>query len=424
MTTVTMELSLLDYQAAVFHSPARNKVFVKGRRAGGTEALCRKALQNAITNKNDTGLWVDTVHRNITRYIKRYFMPKLRGLVDWNNKPLWSFNAAEMTLSFWNGSYIDFGSAERSETLEGFGYKRIYVNEAGHILWNEDLYYETLMPMGIEGEGAEWYLNGAPKGKNLFYQMWQWCEEGKEDWCGVRATSYDNPLVNLELVEKFRELYPDKTFRQEFLAEFLDDGAYFQGIGAASIADEQTTAELGVQYVIGLDLAMTKDFTVAWVGRTDKREAIYTERYSRLLWEDQLFRLADLSKRYNGAWILVDATSMGGLIALEDIHNAGIPVQGFTFTAKSKTQLISALAVDIEQRRFTFFADGDTLQELRAFQIKRLKSGHDRLEAPDGMHDDCVIALALCNWAMGRPFDESISEVGTTPGIGATEGVY
>jgi len=37
--------------------------------------------------------------------------------------------------------------------------------------------------------------------------------------------------------------------------------------------------------------------------------------------------------------------------------------------------------------------------ELRAFTMERLPSGNFRYAAPSGMHDDCVMALALAWYA-------------------------
>jgi hypothetical protein len=42
--------------------------------------------------------------------------------------------------------------------------------------------------------------------------------------------------------------------------------------------------------------------------------------------------------------------------------------------------------------------DQTLLDELAAFEYEILPSGRVRYSAPDGMHDDCVIALALAFW--------------------------
>jgi hypothetical protein len=49
-------------------------------------------------------------------------------------KQYWSWNAMKLCLSFSaevGGGWIDFGSAQHPELMEGFGYRRIGLNEAG-----------------------------------------------------------------------------------------------------------------------------------------------------------------------------------------------------------------------------------------------------------------------------------------------------
>ena len=41
------------------------------------------------------------------------------------------------------------------------------------------------------------------------------------------------------------------------------------------------------------------------------------------------------------------------------------------------------------------------IEELDAFEFSVTDSGNVRTSAPSGMHDDCVIALALAAWELG-----------------------
>ncbi|MBK8172774.1 MAG: hypothetical protein IPK60_20890 [Sandaracinaceae bacterium] len=47
----------------------------------------------------------------------------------------------------------------------------------------------------------------------------------------------------------------------------------------------------------------------------------------------------------------------------------------------------------------------DGIDELEAFEYSVTDSGNTRMSAPGGMHDDCVIALALAAWQV-RPTRE------------------
>ncbi len=109
----TLEVEYLEHQLPVFDCSARNVVYVKGRRAGGTLGAVTRIIEIAHGPEHrwSRHLWVDTVHRNIERYVHRYFAPRLAGTE-------FHWSATTKTLHFEGGAYCDFGSAQRPETLE------------------------------------------------------------------------------------------------------------------------------------------------------------------------------------------------------------------------------------------------------------------------------------------------------------------
>jgi hypothetical protein len=78
---------------------------------------------------------------------------------------------------------------------------------------------------------------------------------------------------------------------------------------------------------------------------------------------------------------------------VEDIQRAGTPLQAFKFTPQSKQQLMQRLAVVIQQGLLKIPL-GVIIGELNAFGYEYTAHGV-RYSAPDGLHDDCVMALAL-----------------------------
>lgn len=90
---------------------------------------------------------------------------------------------------------------------------------------------------------------------------------------------------------------------------------------------------------------------------------------------------------------LVDSTGAGDPI-LEDLQAASPGVfEGFKFTQQSKQQLMEGLAVGIQSGR-VLFPEGPITSELEAFEYTYTRTGV-LYSAPEGMHDDCVCALAL-----------------------------
>ena len=61
--------------------------------------------------------------------------------------------------------------------------------------------------------------------------------------------------------------------------------------------------------------------------------------------------------------------------------------------------LITSLQVAFEQEEISFPKIDILIDELEAFEYEMLSSGKFRYTSPEGYHDDCVISLALANWA-------------------------
>jgi hypothetical protein len=397
-----LRVTFLRHQETVFDCPARNVVYVKGRRAGGTRGAVSRLVELAHQRPGSRHLWVDTVQRNVDKVVARYFRPVL-------SRAPYKWDATNKVLTFVTSAHCDFGSAERPENLEGWAYDFIWVNEAGHVLRDESIYYNTLLPMMLESSQSQRFFIGTPKGPGLFQSMFGWGQPPEhEHWKSFRHASHRNSLLSKDELARLREHMPEREYRQEILAEFLEgEGAVFRDVASIATAKPETEGHPGVKYCIGVDLARYGDYTVAWVGRADLRAGVWCERFQRLSWKLQVERLASLAKRFPGSPIYVDATGVGDPVC-DDLVAAGLPVVRTVLTASTKRDLIDALAVSIEQQRLTIIPDETTLRELEAYEVRALPSGANRLSAPPGLHDDCVIALALCHWGMGRGGEDLI----------------
>jgi len=80
-----------------------------------------------------------------------------------------------------------------------------------------------------------------------------------------------------------------------------------------------------------------------------------------------------------------------------------LAVSGYKFTTSTKADLIENLSVMLDNGE-TWFPDIPVLiNELSLFGYETLPSGTIRYKAPQGYHDDCVIALALAAWNLRGP---------------------
>jgi hypothetical protein len=95
---------------------------------------------------------------------------------------------------------------------------------------------------------------------------------------------------------------------------------------------------------------------------------------------------------------LVEKLQRGYRTDLGEARRA-LPVHGWTATNASKAIVVENLSLGIEQGQVTLLQDTIQTGELLAFESDRTPTGMLKYQAPDGQHDDTVIALALAWYA-------------------------
>ncbi len=157
----------------------------------------------------------------------------------------------------------------------------------------------------------------------------------------------------------------------------------------------------------GWDLARSNDWTVG-IALCEHGHVCRFERWNQTSMPDTREQLSPLGSSNPAYWAvtlrrvqdltqhapaLVDSTGPGGPIdqALQTEGHGNI--EGYVFSARSKQQLMEGLAVAI-QRKDVRFPDGTIRDELDTFEYEYTRTGV-RYSAPEGLHDDCVCALAL-----------------------------
>ena len=202
---------------------AKFKVVTKGRRFGATKGIANGFIEWALDGVTPM-LWVDTINGNIERYYERYFLPELKKLPrEW-----YKWDVQKKLLKI-RDSIIDFRSADAPESIEGFGYKKIFLNEAGIILKNNYLYSNAILPMLMDFPDSQLIAAGVPKGKykkdgtkHKFYELWEKVELGEQGFWGKQYSSYDNPLLRPEDITEIIGEVSEAEADQEIFGRFVE----------------------------------------------------------------------------------------------------------------------------------------------------------------------------------------------------------
>lgn len=382
-----------------FDSKAKKKVIAKGRRFGLTKGYANRSIEYLMDGIGP-GLWVDTVNSNIDRYIERYFYPVLKHIPQ----KYWKWRQQRKELEIF-GHKLDMRSADRPELIEGFAYKFIMLNEAGIILRKDYLYYNTILPMTLDFN-PDFYIGGTPKGKGLFHELAVKADDPlKKGQEFFRFTSFDNPYLTEKQKQQLIDEIPKSIQEQEVYANFLEDSStVFRNLELCAVAKPREP-EAGKTYFLGTDLARLQDYTVIVVMDTEGNQ-VYMDRFIEIDWKIQEERIKFVAKKYNDAQVWLDVTGVGDPI-YEALVAMGVLVQPYKFTNESKKQLIQMLMMSLEQEKIKLFNKEDIngkvqFNEMVIFEYEMTPSGLIRYQAPEGYHDDCVMALALANWGVHK----------------------
>ncbi len=306
------------------------------------------------------------------------------------------------------GSEVEFRSTHGNayESWRAAGLNGATFDEAGTCPEDAIL---TLMPMLTDDPTSQLILVGSPRGRNHFWKYWRMGHDRTTGWWSnpFAWPSFLRPSFARSEWERMKATYPAVWFRQEFLAEFLSNvlGAFQRSVAADH--EYLTLLELSKHrspLFIGADFARKRDWTViAVVG--DKGRVLYRERFQLKPWQYVAQRCAEVWRAARQPPIAIDATGLGDVVWAM-LHDAGISphaIVPFVFTGDSKAELV-VTGQRLNERDMIRVPRSDTYGcgEFDAFEVDVNATGKFKFSAPEGEHDDFVIAVLLASWLAHR----------------------
>ena len=357
-----------------------------GRRWGKT--VLGGALVGLTLQQHGRVAWIAPTYKN-TRPMWRWLLMSL--MQDAKQKRV-TIHKAERTIETRQGGFLGIYSGDNIDSIRGESFHLVVLDEAARL--PEDAWTDAIMPTLADMDGDA-VLISTPKGKNWFFQEWQRGRDGNGDQRSWTAPTNANPMPTIRRAfERVRERVPERTFRQEWMAEFVEGGSVFRRVMDAATAVPLDAALDGHSYAFGIDWGRTGDATVITVLDLGTREVVALDRFNQTDYALQLGRLRGLADRFQPTVIIAEANSMGGPL-VEALQQMDLPVQPFVTSNATKAVAVDALALAFERGEIKIPNDAGLIGELQAFEATTLPSGLQRYAAPEGMHDDMVISLCL-----------------------------
>jgi len=303
-------------------------------------------------------------------------------------------NVQDKRIELITGGVIDFWSLTKFDSIRGRKYKRVVIDEVAMVPGFGDAWQFVIRPTLTDFKGDAFFLS-TPKGHNFFHQAYVWGQDPyKKEWTSFSMPTTANPFIDPEEVEAAREDMPERTYAQEYLAQFLEDaGGVFRGV--RKVATAKVLPPYYGSFVMGVDWAQMHDFTVLTVMDALSKKVVDFDRFNQIGWELQRGRLMSMALRWRPWLILAESNSIGGP-NIEALQREGLPVAGFEMGAHNKGPLITNLVLGIEREELELLNDEVSIGELEAYESKANPvTGRRKYSAPQGMHDDTVISQCL-----------------------------
>lgn len=355
---------------------------------------------------------------------------------------------AEHRLELLDGGSVDMWSLDSPDAARGRKYARVIIDEAAMVKELQVAWEAVIRPTLADYQGGAYFLS-TPRGYNYFHELYsRGLDSEQTDWASWQMPTSSNPYIAQQEIDAAERDLPAPLFAQEYLARF-------EALAAARFDLEVVNAAIplcrpaltnvglpsglsgqylrlwalprpGVPYVAYTDSAEGKgqDYTVTIILEARTLRHVATLRDNILEPGQHAVQAEALCRWFNTAlWgvernrgeavlYIVGQTGYPRVYWHED--NAQTMQQrqagkeptkrlGFPVTEHTRIGLIDGLAEVITDRSLQS-DDAIYWRECQSF----IYNERGRAEAAEGMHDDCVLAMAGAVRMASQPGAQSV----------------
>ena len=384
MPTIELKIKLHPAQNEIRQAGVRFAVVAAGRRFGKTRLGVGLCLQCAAAG--GAAWWVAPSYK----MSEVGWKPLVRAAGQLNGAA--EIRQGDKLINFPGGGSVAVRSADNPQSLRGQGLDFLVMDECAFI--QREAWTEALRPSLADKLGKALFIS-TPKGRNWFWEVYQRGLTDGGDWRSFHFPTSANPYIKASEIEAAKQDLPELIFRQEFLAEFIDDsGSVFRRVQDNATAEEIITPIDGRSYAAAVDVAQSVDYTVCTVFDTASKRMVFLDRFNRCDYPILEDRLAALYAKWHLESMTVESNSIGQPV-IDHLQQRGLNIHRFTTSQQSKQTIIQALQSAFEHDEIKIIPRPVLLAELLSFEGKRSTGGGYSYGAPAGLHDDTVMSLAM-----------------------------
>lgn len=328
-------MQLHEKQKDIVRSKARFKIVRAGRRSGKSSLQVEDMSYTAVSEKDSPVFYIAPTQIQARAIIWEALKAKLALISEVNESRL------EMKVPTQDGGYslITVAGWENRENFRGRKAKKIYFDELDTMKDFFIGWQEIFRPALTDLKGGAMF-SGTPKKENPNLRRLEKLAENDTDYESFHFTTRDNPHIPIEEIDKAKEELDHNTFRQEYLAEYVDNqGSLFKFTALVDVFSNTITKENSKYLTVDIaDDGSDKTIFSFWEGLEEYRR----EEFERLNTEGIIQKIREYASldKIPYSQIAVDAVGVGAGVASSSLLDGIIGFKGSFAPIKTDDNII------------------------------------------------------------------------------------
>jgi PBSX family phage terminase large subunit len=378
-------MKLTNAQAQIANDTHRFRVINIGRR-GGKTTLAVEEIKGMAVYKEARIAYIAPTYQQARDIAWQMLIKELQPIILKQNESRLELEVRNLKETT---SLIQLRGWESIETMRGQRFDLLILDEVAMMrnFWSN--WEEVLRPTLTDTRGGAIFIS-TPKGFNHFYDLYN-LENKDKDYKSFHFTTYDNPFMPIDEIDKAKNELPEDRFSQEYLADFrkTEGLVYKEFSRERHLFNDDRMAINSIDRIAGIDFGFTNPCAVLTIKVDYDSTYWITDEFYKTGQTDVMVAEYVASQKYNKVYPDPESPS-----AIEELRKRGVNIREVIKNKDSIRNGITQIRELLKANRlFIHSRCINLIEELESYSYPEKKDAHNEEEAPIKEHDHAVDAL-------------------------------
>lgn len=379
-------MSLHKAQAEIARDKHRFKVVNCGRRFGKTYLSVLAMMAKAVQGNDRQVVYIAPTYQQARDIAWNELKKVCEPIINKINE-----SRLEIVVNNTKGgtSTILLRGWESIETLRGQKFHYVVVDEIASMRNWQSNWEEVIRPTLTDYRGEGLFIS-TPKGFNHFYDLYG-LEHKDDDYKSFHFTTFDNPHIPVDEIEKARKELTEDRFAQEYLADFRKtEGLVYKEFNRENHIynriDDKRTALSIADVSIGIDFGYTNPTAILRIERDSDNRFFVTQEWYKT--NKTTAEIVEVAKGMNANYYYPDPAEPD---RIAELRKAGLNIREVSKEIEAGIQSVRELFK--ANRLFIHSTCTNLINELETYSYPQKKPDKNEPELPIKENDHACDAL-------------------------------